>query len=139
MWFKLPSVWISQLLLYISLHWYFDSNTGEFDIYLKNVLHCCEYYLCLQDVVMIRNAQNAAPVSSVGRGNGITHFTSHLTSPAQQSVLGLGRGAAGNAAFGQVVLPSSILGPHPAALGIPDLCHLQQQNSRLMGTWVFIK
>lgn len=83
---------------------------------------------------MIRNAQNAAPVGSVGRGNGITHFPSHLTGPAQQSVLGLGRGAPGNAAFGQVVLPSRMLGAHPAVLGIPDLRQLQQQNNRLMGT-----
>lgn len=84
--------------------------------------------------MLIRNAQNAAPVGSVGHGNGITHFPSHLTGPAQQPVLGLGRGAAGNTAFGQVVLPSRILGPNAAALGIPGLCQLQQQNNRLMGT-----
>ncbi|PNF42318.1 hypothetical protein B7P43_G05495 [Cryptotermes secundus] len=82
----------------------------------------------------MRNTQNTTAVNAVGRGSGITHFPSHLTGPAPQSVLGLGRGAAGNPAFGQLVLPSSIMGPHPASLGVPDLCQLQQQNHRLMGS-----
>jgi len=82
----------------------------------------------------MQNTQNSAPVGSVGCGSGITHFPSHLAGPAPQSVLSLGRGAAGNATFGQVMLPSRILGPHPAALGIPDLRQLQHQNHRLMGT-----
>lgn len=83
---------------------------------------------------MIRNTQNSVPVGPVGRGSGITHFSSHLTGPLPQPVLGLGRGATGNAPFGQVMLPSRLLGPHPAALGVPDLRQLQQQNHGLMGT-----
>lgn len=82
----------------------------------------------------MRNTQNSVSVGPVGRGSGITHFPSHLTGPVPQPVLGLGRGAAGNATFGQVVLPSRLLGPHPAALGVPDLRQLQQQNHGLMGT-----
>lgn len=81
----------------------------------------------------MRNTQNTTAVNAVGRGSGIAHFPSHLTGPAPQSVLGLGRGAAGNPAFGQLMLHSGIMGPHPAALGVPDLCQLQQQNHRLMG------
>jgi hypothetical protein len=80
-----------------------------------------------------RNIQNTATVNAISRGNGITHFPSHLTVPATQSVLGLDRGAAGSQAFGQLVLPSRMMGPRPAALGVPDLCQLQQQNHRLIG------
>jgi hypothetical protein len=83
--------------------------------------------------VTTRNIQNTAAVNAIGRGSGITHFPSHLTVPAPQSVLGLDRGVAGNPAFGQLMLPSGMLGHRPAALGVPDLCQLQQQNHRLIG------
>lgn len=88
---------------------------------------------------MMRNTQNTLPVGPVGRGSSITRFPSHLTGPVPQPMLGLGRGIAGNATFGQVMLPSRMLGPLPPALGVPDLRQLQQQNHGLMGTWSCIE
>ncbi|XP_069691464.1 protein PAT1 homolog 1 isoform X2 [Periplaneta americana] len=85
-----------------------------------------------QDVVVMRNTQNSAGVGTIGRGG--AYFPSHLPGPTPQSVLGLGRGSTGSAAFGQVVLPSRIHGPHPPPIAIPDLRQLQQQNHRLIGS-----